>query len=207
MTALAAAGGAGSIAGPASQGRPAALVVALGTVVLARWAAWRGGVLDPIAVGVIFGAALLALGAAAGWRPTRWSGAREAVQAIGLGAVVAVVLAMTALVGVHPSWAAAYAAGMPIAPWAVATVMVATAEEVVLRGALFDALARPHGVTVAVVATSAVFALMHVPVYGWQAVPLDFGVGLVLAGLRLVTGGVTAPAIAHALADLAVVWL
>jgi hypothetical protein len=43
--------------------------------------------------------------------------------------------------------------------------------------------------------------------YGWTAVPLDLAVGVWLGGLRLATGGVAAPATAHALADLAYWWL
>ena len=59
----------------------------------------------------------------------------------------------------------------------------------------------------AVLVTSVVFALMHVPLYGWHVVPLDLGVGLWLAGLRLATGGIAAPAVAHTIADLATWWL
>ena len=55
--------------------------------------------------------------------------------------------------------------------------------------------------------TSVVFALLHVPLYGWHVVPLDLGVGLWLAGLRLISGGVAAPAVAHVVADLATWWL
>jgi membrane protease YdiL (CAAX protease family) len=207
VTALVAAGRAGPDRSPASLARPFALVGALVAVVAGRWAAWQAGALDPIAVGALFGAALLTVGVAAGWRPSRPSGASAAARAAGLGAAAGVLLALTALVGPHPSWAAAYAAGLPAAPWAAATVLVAAAEEVVLRGALFAELLDARGVATAVVATSTVFALMHVPVYGWRAVPLDLGVGLVFAGLRLLTGGVAAPAVAHALADLAVAWL
>jgi membrane protease YdiL (CAAX protease family) len=58
-----------------------------------------------------------------------------------------------------------------------------------------------------VILTSAVFALMHVPLYGWHVVPLDFAVGLGLAGLRLTTRSLVAPAAAHAVADLATWWL
>ena len=61
--------------------------------------------------------------------------------------------------------------------------------------------------TVAVIVTAVLFAMMHVPLYGWHVVPLDLGVGLWLAGLRLATGGVAAPAIAHTVADLATWWL
>jgi membrane protease YdiL (CAAX protease family) len=52
-----------------------------------------------------------------------------------------------------------------------------------------------------------VFALMHVPLYGWHVVPLDLAVGLALGGLRVATRGVAAPAVAHAVADLATWWL
>jgi membrane protease YdiL (CAAX protease family) len=51
--------------------------------------------------------------------------------------------------------------------------------------------------------TSVAFALMHVPTYGVPAVPLDLGVGLVLGGLRVLSGGPGAPAVAHVAADLA----
>jgi membrane protease YdiL (CAAX protease family) len=94
-------------------------------------------------------------------------------------------------------------------------VLVAGAEELLLRGALFDRIvvaagargAGRRGIVVAVVVTSTVFAVMHVPLYGWHVVPLDLGVGCCLAGLRIVTGGVAAPAAAHAVADLATWWL
>jgi hypothetical protein len=42
---------------------------------------------------------------------------------------------------------------------------------------------------------------VHVPLYGWRALPLDLGAGLWLGGLRVLSGGVAAPAVAHALAD------
>ncbi len=222
MTALAAPRGPVARSAAGAVGAPAATTLALGAVVLARWAAWRSAALDPIAIGALFGLALLALGIASGRGLARAAraerAAKEAVEAeaalpgrlprsIALGAAAGVGLALTALLGPHPGSVAAYAAGFPIGPWAAATVLVAGAEELVLRGALFDQTSRLLGVPAAVVATSVAFGLMHVPVYGWQAVPLDVGVGLVLAGLRLVSGGVAAPAVAHAVADLAVAWL
>ncbi len=85
--------------------------------------------------------------------------------------------------------------------WTLLVMLVAAAEEVVFRDVLFDAVARVHGVWWAAVAGALGFALMHVPLYGWRAVPLDLGVGLWLGGLRVLSGGVVAPAVAHALAD------
>src|SRR6185312_17266706 len=84
-------------------------------------------------------------------------------------------------------------------PWAAIIVGVAVAEEAVLRGVLFDRLRRGGGVLVALLVTTVLFALMHVPLYGWHVVPLDLAVGLALGGLRLVTGA-AAPAVAHAIA-------
>jgi len=95
----------------------------------------------------------------------------------------------------------------PFLPWVGITVLVAVAEEAVLRGRLFDAARAAGGLPIAITVTTAAFALMHVPLYGWHVVPLDVGVGLVFAGLRLTTGRVAAPAAAHAVADLATWWL
>jgi membrane protease YdiL (CAAX protease family) len=95
----------------------------------------------------------------------------------------------------------------PFGPWAAITVLVAFGEEAVLRGAMFDAAQEAGGLVVAIVISSVLFALIHVPLYGWHVVPLDLAVGVWFAGLRLVSGRVAAPAIAHALADLATWWL
>jgi membrane protease YdiL (CAAX protease family) len=91
--------------------------------------------------------------------------------------------------------------------WALATVAVATAEEAFLRGALYDAVARAHGANAAVIVAAVAFAALHVPLYGWHVLPLDLAVGLVLGALRLWSGTWTAPAIAHAGADLVGWWL
>jgi membrane protease YdiL (CAAX protease family) len=85
--------------------------------------------------------------------------------------------------------------------------VVATAEEGILRGMLFDRLRAAGGLPIAIAVTSLAFALLHVPLYGWHVVPLDLAVGFGLAGLRLSTASVVAPAIAHAVADLATWWL
>ena len=103
-------------------------------------------------------------------------------------------------------WVAFDPAGS-FAPWAAVTVLVAVGEEAILRGALFAAVEDCGGVVLALLVTSAAFALLHVPLYGWHVVPLDLGVGLFLGGLRILTGGVAAPATAHAVADLATWWM
>ncbi len=185
----------------ARTARPAWIALGLALVVGARWAATRAVVADPVVIGFIFGAGLLALALAGGW-----SIGVPHTSSIVLGLAAAALLIAIAAI---PRLGAEYASTprFAFAPWAIATILVATAEEAVLRGALFDAAAEWGGLAAAVLVTSAAFALMHVPLYGWHVVPLDFGVGLVLAGLRILSGGIAAPALAHALADLVTYWL
>jgi membrane protease YdiL (CAAX protease family) len=93
------------------------------------------------------------------------------------------------------------------ARWAVFVVVVAVAEESLLRGSLYRAIDDRAGTAVAIAVTSVAFGLLHAPVYGWGVVPLDIAVGVWLGTLRAVTGTVAAPAVAHAAADLAGWWL
>ncbi len=91
--------------------------------------------------------------------------------------------------------------------WALGVTAVAVAEERLLRGALWEALALARGEGSALTVTTLAFAALHVPFYGWQAVPLDLAVGLLLGGLRQASGSWRAAGVAHALADLAGWWL
>jgi membrane protease YdiL (CAAX protease family) len=184
-----------------SVARPALIVAGLAAVVGLRWAATVQGSAGAVAIGLMFGTGLLVIAVGSGWRPLPEHRSSIAIGAVG-GAVL-VVLAVVTRSDQLP-WLAPAAA---FAPWVGVTVVVATAEELVLRGALFDELDARLGTLGAVVLTSVAFALRHVPLYGWHVVPLDLGVGLWLAGLRLATGGIAAPAIAHTIADLATWWL
>jgi membrane protease YdiL (CAAX protease family) len=85
--------------------------------------------------------------------------------------------------------------------WTLLVAAVGGAEELVFRGVLFDAVQRIGGAITAAVVCAIAFALLHVPLYGWRVLPLDIGVGLWLGGLRMLSGGVTAPAVAHVVAD------
>jgi CAAX protease family protein len=185
---------------------PAAVLLSLAAVIWARWSATLAG-LDALEVGLVFGIALLAVGMAA------WPGPRTlrrpTLAEIGLGmaggaALIGIALSAR-LAGAGPG--ISFPPAAPFAPWAAITVVVAAAEELILRGALFAAVERAGGVIAAVAVTSLAFALMHVPLYGWHVVPLDLGVGIFLGGLRLAGGGWIGPAIAHAIADLATWWL
>jgi hypothetical protein len=197
-----------------------AVLVALGAAVGLRWLAARAGV-DPLTLGALFGLALIGLArvglVVAGTPPTaRDRGERRGsvawhVLATGIGVLVGLLLVGLTVAG--PALAGfTLAPGLgrpaaPFVPWAAITILVATAEEVLLRGVLLDRLRHASGTAVAILVTSAVFALMHVPLYGWHVVPLNLAVGIVLAGLRLGTGSVAAPAAAHTVADLATWWL
>lgn len=194
---------------------PLALVAGLAAIVLGRWWATRSG-MDALAVGAVFGLALGAL-VIAGRRPRApvtpacGAGAMAAWASAGAGvgfglALVAIVVAGAAIAGVSlPPGLGRPAA--PFLPWAVITILVATTEEALLRGRMFDAVRQAGGLVPAMVVTTLAFALMHVPLYGWHVVPLDLAVGLGFAGLRLATRGVIAPAAAHSVADLATWWL
>jgi len=88
---------------------------------------------------------------------------------------------------------------LPLVP---ALLWIAPAEELFLRGLLQPALRRVAGPGVAIVLVAGLFALIHLPAYGWSAMPLDLGVGLLLGWLREELRSVTACVTAHTLADL-----
>jgi membrane protease YdiL (CAAX protease family) len=185
---------------------PAGIVLALGAVIGARWSATLAG-LDALGVGLVFGVVLLGVGVV-GW-PAPRTLRRPTLGEVGLGvaggaALIGIAL-LTRLAG--PSPGVSFPPSAPFGPWAAITIVVAAAEELILRGALFSAVERAGGVVAAIALTSLAFALMHVPLYGWHVVPLDLGVGIFLGGLRLADGGWVGPAIAHAIADLATWWL
>jgi membrane protease YdiL (CAAX protease family) len=208
--------------GLAPWAAPALVLADLAGIVLARWAATRAG-LDPLGVGAAFGVALAALWAAASrdrssvvdrpalqittGRHPRVQPAAAIAPGVAMGAaLVGLAIAGAWLGGLQPAPGTLRPAA-PFVPWAAVIVLVAAAQEGILRGVLFDRLRSSGGVVLALGVTSVAFALMHVPVYGWGVVPLDLAVGFALGGLRLATGTLLAPITAHAVADLATWWL
>ena len=184
--------------GPAVGAVP--MILGLALLVALRWVLLDGAHGDALAVGAAFGVGVGALALGGGWRPTRPRWQSLVVGTLGGGILVAIALLTRPIPHL---WLPA----APFVPWVAITVLVATAEEGILRGVLFTRLADRHGWAFALTVTTIAFALAHVPLYGWQVVPLDLGVGLWLGGLRLATGGVAGPAVAHAVADLATWWL
>jgi len=82
--------------------------------------------------------------------------------------------------------------------------LAAVAEEAFFRRFVYD-IFLPGGAPAAVVGSAALFAIVHVPVYGVWVLPLDLAAGLVLGWQRWATGSWLPPAITHVLANLLVV--
>jgi membrane protease YdiL (CAAX protease family) len=85
--------------------------------------------------------------------------------------------------------------------WAAIAALIATLEEVVIRGVLYRRWLDDAGPAAAILAGAIVFALIHLPRYGLAAMPLDLAVGMALGGLRAASGRVLPAAIAHTIAD------
>jgi membrane protease YdiL (CAAX protease family) len=180
----------------------AVMVAALAGITLVRAAINGTTVASAFVAGALFGLTLLAAAApfSTPVHLARLSARSIAIGLAGGAAIVAIPLVAHAIPapGFQPQ---------PFVIWAAVTCLVAAGEEAMLRGAILDRARAVAGLIPAVLFTSALFALMHVPLYGWGVVPVDLGAGLVLCGLRLLSGGIAAPAIAHAIADLATWWL
>ncbi len=150
----------------------------------------------------MFAVSLLGVAIAAGWRP-----GRPGLAAIAMGAAGGSVLIASWLVASGSPALEIAPLNAGLALWTPLVAGVAVAEEVAMRGALFDAIRTWCGDGGALVATTLLFALLHVPLYGIGSLPLDLAAGMLLGGLRMVSGGVLAPALAHVIADLAGGWL
>ena len=184
---------------PAPVSTAAALAFIAGASIL-RVAVSGSHVAASLFGAVIFSAVLLS--AALLWHI---SPALPKVRSLGIGALGAAVLVV--LPHIHSAMPLRIAAPTPtLLAWSLIVTLVACSEEFALRGMLFNAVTSARGPVAAVVVTSVIFAFMHVPLYGWQALPLDLAVGALLGVLRYY-GGVTASATAHTLADLAAGWL
>jgi membrane protease YdiL (CAAX protease family) len=108
-------------------------------------------------------------------------------------------------VGTASVMAAALALGwapVPFAPAAALAAMVAgVAEEAFFRRLVYGILAR-QGALVAIAGAALAFAAVHLPMYGWEAAPLNLAAGVLLGWQRWATGGWSAPAVTHVAANL-----
>lgn len=174
----------------------AALLAGFTASILVRVAIGGRGVAGSASAGLVFAGCLAALSLVGGGLTLNLN-----LRAATLGLLATGVLCLPSLVGhaVHPG----VRPGGRYLHWAVLVTVVAVAEEAFLRGTLWTAVREQWGETATLLVTSVAFAALHLPLYGWGSVPLDFAVGLVLGVLREQTGGWAAPAITHVGADLA----
>lgn len=90
----------------------------------------------------------------------------------------------------------------PATGWLFASAMVAAvSEEAFFRRYLYDMLDR-YGAAAAMLGSSVVFGAVHVPVWGWRALPVDIAAGLLFAWQRHATGSWIVPAATHLVANV-----
>jgi Type II CAAX prenyl endopeptidase Rce1-like len=191
-----AAGDGGTPRAVAVLSRPVAAVLAAtaGCVLLTARPLLLARVPEPVPALVAVFVALLTVGAlwpvaAAGERP----GSGAVVLGVGLAA-----FGLGRLLG----------GGDPPAPLAVRVIalnsLAAVAEEAFFRRFVYAVLLR-GGAGVAVVGSAALFAVVHVTVYGAWVLPIDLAAGLVLSWQRWASGSWRVPALTHVLANVLVV--
>jgi hypothetical protein len=92
-------------------------------------------------------------------------------------------------------------APLPFVAWALPlSILAAVGEEALFRRVAYGWLAG-WGVPVAVLGSAALFAAIHVPLYGVAVLPVDLGAGLLLSWQRWATSTWTVPAATHAAAN------
>jgi membrane protease YdiL (CAAX protease family) len=95
----------------------------------------------------------------------------------------------------------------PLGPWSIPLAMGgAVAEELLFRRVTYGRLER-YGPTAAVAGSAIAFAMIHVPLYGLAALPVDVGAGLLFSWQRWAAGTWSVPAATHAAANLLAVML
>jgi membrane protease YdiL (CAAX protease family) len=172
----------------------ALLLLGFAGAVIARLLLAGPGPARSPAAGLVFAGLLLAMCVA---MRTRVPLSLSAVG-LGLGGAVLLCAPVALLRGGGPLHG-----GRGFASWALVVTIVAAAEELFLRGALYDAVRDAVDERAAILVAAVAFAALHVPLYGWHVVPLDLVVGLVLGELRRASGTPAAPAVTHVGADLA----
>lgn len=95
---------------------------------------------------------------------------------------------------------------VPPAPLVVRSValntLAAVAEEAFYRRFAYGVAAARYGPAVAVGLSAALFAAVHVTVWGWAVLPLDLAAGLVLGWQRWASGRWSVPATTHVAANV-----
>ncbi len=118
---------------------------------------------------------------------------------LGLGLSAACTGLLWALGNLGISGVSMWDGSLPI--WTLALALNAAFQEYLVHGWGFDVLVRGHGPVSAVAVTTVLFAFLHPGAFmaGPMAVACIAAFGALLAVLRLVTGGLLAPILAHAI--------
>ena len=82
-----------------------------------------------------------------------------------------------------------------------ANIAAAVAEEALFRRVAYAWLLR-HGAPVAILVGAALFAVVHVPLYGPEVLFIDFGAGVLFGWQRWAAGTWIVPAITHIVANM-----
>ncbi len=106
---------------------------------------------------------------------------------------------------------AAFAAARTLSRWAPAApvpltvlaiiVLASVAEEIFFRRMVYGWFSR-WGTGAAIAVAAVMFAAVHIPAHGVRVLPLDLAVGALLGWQRWATGGWSAPALTHVVANL-----
>ena len=121
--------------------------------------------------------------------------APPAVLAIGLGAVI-----LAAMAAGRPAASSFAPLALPL------SLLAAVAEEALFRRAAYGWL-EGYGAAVAVLGSATLFALIHVPLYGVAAFPVDLGAGLLFSWQRWASGRWEVSATTHAAANFLAVMM
>jgi membrane protease YdiL (CAAX protease family) len=81
------------------------------------------------------------------------------------------------------------------------SILGAFAEEALFRRTLYDAL-EPRGAAAAIIISALLFAVIHIPLYGAPAFPVDLGAGLLFGWQRWAAGTWRVSAATHAVANV-----
>lgn len=119
----------------------------------------------------------------------------------------AVVLAVGGVSLVVAVWASGRPVPVPYNHWVLPLVVLgAVAEEALFRRVAYAAL-EPAGAAAAIGITAVLFAVMHLPLYGWTIFPVDLGAGLLFGWQRWASGTWRVPAATHTVANVLAVVL
>ncbi len=166
---------------------------------------------------ILFGCAALAT------RPAAMTGAVAVMAAVGTLGLVAQSGVASPIAGQQlrrraARWLAAVAVGVAafavartLSPWAparpvtltvLAVIVLASAAEEIFFRRLVDGWFARWGVAAAIAAAAVMFATVHIPAHGVRVLPLDLAAGVLLGWQRWATGGWSAPALTHVVANL-----